>query len=262
MKTVSIALLVAVSGVGCAHSIQYKLTSADRWSGVIIEKTVVVKTFKDDTVPPAQAETHEGAYTWRHNVRDGYKDKEIAHGVTAMIAQHLSYSGLFKQVRFEEDEDRADLVLTGTITEYSVSARVNKGAETTMNASAGFGAIGALLAAAVTAREQTEIICDVKLLYLELRDRLSGQIVWQDAIEVRRDFSAYFTQAAQGVLYRHADDCLKEVVAEMIGRISQAQVTGAITRSETTTARQPSPGPSARASPNGWRGKNLERTSK
>ena len=67
-------VLVALMGAGCAHTVQYKLDPVDRFAGPQIEKTVTVKTFGDETVPPPAGVARIGDYDWRNNVRSGYKN--------------------------------------------------------------------------------------------------------------------------------------------------------------------------------------------
>src|SRR5664279_2791784 len=129
MRIPSMLALSAFLCSGCAHTVQYKLTEADRWPGAPIDKTVRVQVFGDLTTPPTQKTFQDGDYTYRTNYREGYKNKEVADGVTQMLVKHLRYSGLFRNVVPASDSQPADYELSGTIKEYYGQGRINRGAE-------------------------------------------------------------------------------------------------------------------------------------
>jgi len=52
LKTILILALLAVAS-GCSHTINYKLTQQDRWTGPKIDRIVRVVPLTDQTVPRA-----------------------------------------------------------------------------------------------------------------------------------------------------------------------------------------------------------------
>src|ERR1043166_3616320 len=98
MRIARAVALLTLFGVGCAHTVQYKLSSQDRWPGPKIDKVLAVGMLADQTTPETERTIKIDAYTWRTNFRDKYKNEEISSGVTAMLAKHLAHSGLFRKV--------------------------------------------------------------------------------------------------------------------------------------------------------------------
>jgi hypothetical protein len=243
MRSASAVAILAVCGVGCTHTIQYKLTKDDRWTGPQVDKVLAVERFADETVPQTNRVVRIDRFDWRTNFRPMYKDKEIANGVSAMIAKHLERSGLFRKVTYGQDPATADLKLSGTIGQYWALARVNKGAELTQAAVAGFGLIGALLGSAATAGEKTLILAQVELRDVTLEEVSSGRVLWRDTIQSATDSTAYFGEASEPIVYKHADVCLKRAVSEMITKIAETL------RSSASTISIPKPEQSSEAIP-------------
>lgn len=231
-------LCLGLLTVGCSHTVKYKLTDADRWTGAKIDKVIRVQTFVDQTPPPAmmdrpaQPDLHkpatriaartviEDGRTWRINYRDGYKNHEIATGVTHMLARHLQHAGLFKNV-IEGADAPADYELTGTITTYRAAGEPSVGAETAVMVGAGAGGLlGALVTAGATAGMKSEIRAAVELRAVALTDLQQTKPVWTDTISVSTNFTAHWQQADVPVVFHHADACLKQAVAELIQRLA------------------------------------------
>jgi hypothetical protein len=224
--------------VGCAHSVNYKLTEADRWSGAKIEKVVRVQTFVDQTPDPemierpAMSDLHrpatlveartlqEGDYTWRLNYRSRYSNKEIANGVTKMIVKHLKHAGIFRDVVDSSSNVPADCELTGNITAFHAEGRVNKGAEGAVAAGSGFGLIGVLATHGATAGQKTEIRADIELRDVSLTDITQHQPLWIDTITISTNFVAPFEAASEPMVFVHTDNCLKQAVTEMMQRLA------------------------------------------
>lgn len=213
-------ILLALVSAGCAHTVNYKLTQSERWPEAKLDKTLAVTTFADDTVPQEAKTIQVDVYTWRTNYRSRYKNKEIADAVSAMIAKHLKHSGLFKDVSYGQGGGSADLELSGTISEYVAKGRVNKGAEDTVVAAAGFGLVGALLGFAATSGQKTEIHAAVALEDVTLKDLSTGQILFRDSIRSETNFVARFTAADEPAVFRHADECLKQAVGQLITKLA------------------------------------------
>jgi hypothetical protein len=214
-------ILLALVSAGCAHTVKYKLTESERWPEAKPDKTLAVTTFADNTVPQEAKTIQVGDYTWRTNYRSRYKNKEIADGVSAMIAKHLKHSGLFKDVRYGQGTGSADLELSGTIAEYWAKGRVNKGAEGgVLVAAAGFGLVGALVGMAATSGQTTEIQAAVALEDVTLKDLSTGQVLFRDSIRSETNFVAHFTEADEPAVFRHADECLKQAVKQLIARLT------------------------------------------
>jgi len=214
---------------GCTHSVKYKLTAEDQWKGAKISKTIAVATFVDQTTPETNKVTRIEDSTWRTNYRSRYANTNLGAEVSAMIARHLAHSGLFANVVTNVNSG-ADLVLSGTLSEYSSKARVNTGAETGRAVAGGFGLFGALLGAAATSGSKTEIRVSVKMDDLKLAGK-DGGICWKDSILIRKDFPAHFDNAAPSVVFVHPDNALKEAVADMIQRLASALTTNQVSAS-------------------------------
>jgi hypothetical protein len=213
-----LVIVIALS-VGCAHTVQYELTGQDRWQGPKVDKVLRIQTFADATTPQTDAELRIDGKLWRTNVRSGYAGKEIATNVTAMITKHIEYSGLFRKVIYGSGSEPTDLELSGTITEYLCMACPNTEAEDTMMVACQFGGLGGLLGLAITAGMKSEIRAEAQLRDVALKDSASGRTLGADSINVNTNFIAHFGQAKGAAVYRHADGCLKQAVAELIRRL-------------------------------------------
>ena len=216
-------LLPLLLAVGCAHTVQYKLTKGDRWPGSPVDAVLRVTTLADQTVPTMEKTVEEPPYTWRTNYRDKYKNKEIDNGVTAMVINHLRQSGLFKDVIEQNSQRHADMELSGTIAEYTARGRVNKGAENAVMTGAVLGSlIGVGITSAATANEKTEIHATVTLGDLTLRDTASTNVLWHDTITVSTNFTAHWSAADEDAVFQYPDDCLKSAVGELIPLLANA----------------------------------------
>lgn len=209
--------------VGCTHTINYKLGEKDRWTGAKINGVLYVQTFPDKTSPIVSKEEHIGKATWRTNYRKGYANTNISSSVTAMIAKHLAYSGLFSKV-VSGTETNADYFLSGTLSDFQTRGKVNSTAENIQAASAGFGVLGAIVGAASTAGMKSEIGNRVALDDLKLTDK-PGQILWHDSITISNNLVENFEAANQAVLFNYTDQALKEAVNEMIQRLGKSSLT-------------------------------------
>jgi hypothetical protein len=187
---------------------------------------VAVGTFTDRTPPETRKKVEEGDQTWRTNYRARYANTNLGEDVSKLIAAHLTHSGLFERVTTESTAG-ADFVLSGTLSEYSAMGKINSAAETGQAVAAGFGLVGALVGAASTAGSETEIRVSLKLDDLKLA-RKSGDLLWQDSITVRTNFSAHFNNAGEAMVFKHADEALKTAVAEMIQRIGSTLATNQV----------------------------------
>jgi hypothetical protein len=245
MKPRLIVGLAMLSCIGCAHTIQYKLSDDDQWQGAKIDKTLRVETFRDETSPVTQQTFVEDVYTYRTNYRDGYKNKEIADGVTQMVVKHLQASKLFKNVVDASSKQPADYELGATIAEYYGQGRVNKGAEgAELTGAALFSLAGALVTMGATAGEKTEIQARVNLQKITLRPASSTDVVWQTSISMSTNFSAHFSQADAPMVFFHPDRCLKTAVTELIRQMAAALQTNAVGAVPSPVAGEP-PGPAA-----------------
>jgi hypothetical protein len=215
--------------VGCAHTVQYKLTDADQWQGAKIDKTLRVDTFRDESSPVTQKTFVKDVYTYRTNYRDGYKNKEIAAGVTQMVVKHLQASRLFRNVIDASSNLPADYELSATITEYYGQGRVNKGAEgAELTGAALFGLAGALVTIGATSGQKTEIQADVDLQSIKLRPASSTDVVWQSSISISTNFGAHFSEADTPMVFFHPDHCLKIAVTELIRQMATALQTNTV----------------------------------
>jgi len=218
----SCAVLFGVLALtGCGHRVRYYLNEEDFWRGQRIGKTVAVQSFNDTSTAQTQRVVKIEQFTWRTNARDGYRNKEIAQGVTTMVASHLHRSKLFTKAGVEGQIADADWQLSGTITEYSSMARANKGAEAafyTMAVAGGF--MGSLVGAAGTGLATTEVHASAELSDLTLKDTSTGEVLWQDSIRVSTNYVDHWSKGSTTAVYQHADECLKQAVAEMIRRLA------------------------------------------
>lgn len=224
-----LALLLIVSLLtfsGCTHTVNYKLTEQDRWTGSKINQTVAVGIFADKTAPETKKVVEIDKDSWRTNYRSRYSSSNLIAGVSAMIARQLAHSGLFADV-VSRPTSTADCVLSGTLVEYSSLGRVNSGAETTVAVASGFGLIGGIVGATSTAGAETEIRVSVRMDDLKLTGK-SGEVLWRDSINVQTNFTTHFQAAKEGAIFIHADNALKTAVGEMIHRIGIAQATNQV----------------------------------
>jgi len=117
-----------------------------------------------------------------------------------MIAKHLAYSGLFKQVVYGAGQ-RCDWELSGTLKDYTAMGRIHSTAEGIQAGTAGFGLIGALIGAAATAKMETEIRASVKLEDLKLVDAATQSPIWTGSICVSTNFPANFQAAGERAVF-------------------------------------------------------------
>lgn len=228
--------LPLVLGVGCAssHTIQYKLSKTDTWKDQSVAGVLRVMTLVDQTTPIPSMTVEEPPYVYRLNYREGYKDKEIATGVTEMLIEHLRKSGLFKDVVGQNSPRPAEMELSGVIADYSTRCRINKGAEVT---SATFQWIGIIfipigpivfnaIGNGVTSGEKTEIQAAVTLRDMSLKSVSSTNVLWHNTINVNTSFVGHWANATPFCVFQHPDNCLRTAVNEMIQQIGTALKAG------------------------------------
>jgi hypothetical protein len=214
---------------GCSHTISYKLTEQDRWTGPKLNQTISVGPFIDQSTAETQKEVILGNDTWRTNYRSHYAKPNLASDLSAIIAKHLAYSGLFAKV-VNGAPSAADVSLSGDLSEFWSIAKVHSDAEATASTMAGFGLAGAIITSVSTASAKTEIRVSVKLKDLKLTAK-SGDLLWQDSISVQTNFPAHFREAAPALVFNHADNGLKQAVSEMIRRIGTTLATNQLSTS-------------------------------
>ncbi|MCG3149268.1 MAG: hypothetical protein PCFJNLEI_02728 [Verrucomicrobiae bacterium] len=229
--TLALTAIVVALSVGCAgYSVRYPLKKNDKWQGPPVGGILRVLPFDDQSTPLTQKEVKEGDFTYRLNSRDYYEKKEIAPSATKMVIEHLRKSGMFSDVIGQNSPKAADMELTGTLAEYYARGRVNKGAESTVLT---FGIIGIFtmplgilvfngIGAGVTAGAKSEVDAAVTLGDMTLKKSGTGDILWQNTINVKTNFVGHFSHAyPQGVLM-NADNCLRIGVNDMIQQIGTA----------------------------------------
>lgn len=216
--------MLLVMASGCSHTINYKLTENDRWTGPKIDKIVWVAPLADHTIPPTNKVLRIDDAKWRTNFRKGYKNGELSSGFNAMFVKHLAHSGLFKKV-VAGSKQPCDLELTGSLNDYSAMGRIHSTAEGIQAGSAGFGLIGALIGSATTSGMDTEIRTSVKLEKLRLVDTATQSPVWTGSVCASTNFPAPFQAAGEVVVFRHADALLKQAVSELIQQIGNSSST-------------------------------------
>jgi hypothetical protein len=222
-------LLAACIGCSSGHVVKYKLGRADTWGGPPVSGVLRVMPLVDQTTPVTVKAVKEGEYTYRPNTREFYRQQEIANNVTEMLIKHLKASGLFKDVVNHNSTATATLELTGTIADYSSRGRVNKGAETTQLTCLCIGIpfvpigplIGNLIGAGITAGAKTDVEASVSLKDMTLRPVGGTQVLWQDTINVRTNFTAHWSHAYPLNVMKHADNCLQPAVNEMIQQVGK-----------------------------------------
>jgi hypothetical protein len=207
-------LLLPLLAAGCAHTVGYRLTAVDRWNGPRIEGTVCVQPFADATVPIIKEEETTNDGVWRTNYRKHYSSTNLSSQVTAMIAKHLAYSGLFTKA-IGSPNTNADWFLSGTLSNYEVRGRINYTAENVQAVSAGFGLLGGLVGYAATAKMTSEIKTQVTLKNLNLTDK-AGRSVWHDSIFIDTDTNMDFQCAGPGAIFFLPDLALEKAVNKMI----------------------------------------------
>lgn len=211
---------LSVIASGCTHTVNYKLTENDRWTGPQIDKVIRVMPLTDATTPPTNKVLRIGNAEWRTNYRQGYKNEALAAEVSAMLTRHLTHSGLFKEV-ICSNEQPCQLELTGTLKDYSAMGRIHSTAEGIQAGTAGFGLIGALIGSAATANMDTEIRTAVKLEDLKLVDTATQTTVWTGSICLSTNFPEHFQAASQMAVFHYADALLKSAVAELIEKVGR-----------------------------------------
>ncbi|MFO1477238.1 MAG: hypothetical protein U1F98_11365 [Verrucomicrobiota bacterium] len=250
--------LLPILLAGCAHKINYPLTEQDRWTGPTIQKVLVVRPFKDETVaitnsveytvrsewhtnhnsgmtpktkpdwnvPSTNVVHREISDEWRTNYRGGYDNKDLGLAVGAMVAKHLAHSGLFNRVEFGTNAT-GDYTLTGTLTEYSVRALANETAEGIKAGTAGFGLLGAVVGSVSTSGMTSQVRVMVKIDNLTLATR-EGEAVWQNNLVLTNNFTAHYTAADPIMVFQHPDDGLKTLVTGLIRELGASTLTNRI----------------------------------
>jgi hypothetical protein len=219
-----LTFLLPIMLTGCMHTVGYKLTESDRWTGPKIQGVLCVQPITDSTVYGIAdwKPQHTTNGVWTVNSRGGYNHPNLTGEVTAMVSKHLAYSGLFTKV--QSSDTNADYILSGTLAEFRVNGRVNRKAEVIMEASAGFGAIGALIGAGATSDMKSEVKTSVKLDKLQIAGK-AGQVLWQDSIGVDHDDNVSFAYAEGPAMYEFPDKALKEAVGLLIQRLGNSSLT-------------------------------------
>jgi len=223
MKWVSLVFFLPLLVCGCTHTISYKLTEGDRWTGPKIGGVLRVQPFADLSVALTNKEETGSDGTWRVTYRKGYESTNLSAAVTAMVVKHLAYSGLFTKV-VAGTETNADWTLSGNLTEFEARGCVNHTAENIQMASAGFGLIGAVVGSTSTIGMKSEIKTAVKLDQLNLHDK-TGQSRWSDSIAITNDVRSSFNDANETVVFIYPDNGLKDAVTEMIRRLGNSALT-------------------------------------
>jgi len=208
--------------VGCSHTVKYKLDESDRWTGPKINAVVYVKPFADQAPLATNKVDRVNKEVWRNNYRNRYENTNLSAQVTAMISQHLAYSGLFKSV--SSNEVNANYVLSGTLSDFRTHALVNNKAEDIQAVSMGFGVLGALVGAASTSEMKSEIKTTVALTDVQVADK-SGAPLWHDSIGYTNDVHVSYQEASSDVLFVHPDQGLRQAVKEMIRRMGNSSLT-------------------------------------
>ncbi len=226
MKKRLFILALPFLAAGCAHTVGYKLTESDRWTGPKIDGVVCVQPFADHTVPIRNKEEDIGKGTWRTNYRKYYSSTNLSAQVTAMVTKHLAYSGLFTQV-VSGTETNADWVLSGTLADFQVHGRVNHKAEDIQLVSSEFGLLGGLAGDAATAKMTSEIKMLVKLDDLNLADK-AGHSVWHDSISINTDTNVDFEEVNEIYIFNLPDQSLKDAVNEMIHHLGNSSLTNRV----------------------------------
>jgi hypothetical protein len=223
MKRMLFLLLALPLLAGCVHTVQYKLTESDRWTGPKIHGTLYVQSFADKSTPLTNKVEHINKEEWRTNYRKGYDTTNLSAQVTAAIVKQLAFSGLFTRVTSGK-ETNADYRLSGTLADFQTRGRANGVAEGIQAGSAGFGLIGALVGTASTSGMKSEIQTSVILGDLQLAGK-SDESLWHDSITVTNDVTLAFQEANEYAVFNHADQALKEAVSEMIRRLGNSSLT-------------------------------------
>ncbi len=214
---------------GCAHTVEYDLTEQDRAFARKINKVVEVKHFTDKTPRRSEAVVKIDGERWRTNPARGYTDANLSYSVSSMVARHLDHSGLFRDVVYKGGFEEADtlptgapLVLTGTITEYSILGRVNRGAELKETVAGFFGWMGRAAGAVANLGEETELRVKITLKDVQLKEVRTGRVLWKDTISLYRKYAeADYETAGARAVYDNADDCLRDAVNELIRRMAR-----------------------------------------
>ena len=214
---------------GCAHTVEYDLSDQDRVLDRKMNKVVEVKKFADKIPSRKDGVVKIDGEYWRTNPKRGYTEADVAYSVSSMVARHLDHSGIFRGVifkgGFEETAtppSEAPLALTGTIAEYSVMGRVNRGAELKDTASGFFGWMGQAAGAVANVGEETELRVKITFKDVTLREIRSGRVLWRDSITLcRRYQGADYEESGSRAVYDVADRCLKDIVSEIVRRLDR-----------------------------------------
>jgi len=226
MKRILFWLALPLLLVGCSHTVKYKLDESDRWTGPRINGVVYVKPFVDKAPLVTNKVDRVNKEVWRNNYRQGYENTNLSAQVSAMISQHLAYSGLFKGV--SSNEVNANYILTGTLSDFRTHALANKTAEGIQAGTAGFGLIGALVGTASTSEMKSEIKTSVALSDVQLADK-SGASLWSGSVGFTNDVHVAFQEADAQVLFVHPDQGLRQAVKELIQRMGNSSLTNQAT---------------------------------
>ncbi len=227
-------LLLTMLGVtiglsGCqTHNISYPLMNAQKATDSSqgkSRKSLRVDLFDDTASKEQNIHTKRGSEFWRINGREGYPGGQIAPGVSRMIARHLKHSETFSTVS-GPGSSNADLILKGTIAEFSASGKINVKAEKALAGGSLAGVGGAAVAGAGQRAETTKVFSKVRLTNLRIVDAKTGRTVWTTGQITSSSSQAktQFLKADADVLFRRADWELRRAVDQLKQRLSKANL--------------------------------------
>lgn len=238
----SLFAIVAAAGFSsCAHQVSYPLTNSDKWTQSHVPGSVRVDTFQDKAPRDEKILVTVGDELWRVNGREGYPGGQIAPGVSKQVAAHIDHSGLFQKVYYPGQSGKADYVLSGTISDYNATGRVDQKAESTIIIGAAAGSLaGAAIGAAATKDKTTEVSSTVQLSNVQLKSSRGGTVWSRGGFREHSEASGvHFLQSDAPALYNRADAHLKEITTDIVQGIGRSGV----------AKRGPAPAPTKPAKP-------------
>ena len=210
----------------CAHVVSYDLGQEDVWNGSHVPGSVKVQEFQDAVPREERINVQIEGELYRVNGREGYSGGRIAPGISRAIAKHLEHSKLFDKVYYPGGNGRdADYTLSGTISEYNSTAKVNRKAENSVVLGAAAANIaGAAVAAGAMRKQTTDASSEVVLSDVRLRSR-QGRTVWsQRRMEASSDEKGvHFLEADVPKVFSRPDKNLRSVVKNIISGIGKSR---------------------------------------
>ncbi len=218
--TIALIVVLFVFG-GCSHNIKYVVDNnsiylaakpqAYSLASVIFKDISAEQTFTKCAVVQNAYENKDMIF--RYNSPDKYAGKEVALGISKMIAEHLQAAGLFSGADNE-------ICLSGDIAKFEAFCEVNMAGEKAVNtAGIWFGAIGAGIAASSHKNEEIERWGSIELVNIKLTRKSDNQIVWQGSVKVNEKEKVKWLND-QGP-YVLADNLLKEAVNQLTEKIEK-----------------------------------------